>query len=141
VRVAARLPAEVPRVRADRDRITQVVVNLLSNAVKFSAPGRGRVEVVLAQDAGFVRVDVRDNGIGIAPEHHAAVFERFSQAGAAPDGRADVRPQGSGLGLHISRRIVEHFGGRMWLESAPGQGACFSFALPLAHGDAMPEAA
>jgi signal transduction histidine kinase len=74
-------------------------------------------------------VDVRDNGPGIAPQDQERIFDKFGQAGDALTGK----PQGSGLGLHISRRIVEHFGGRIWVESRRGQGACFSFTLPLAH--------
>jgi signal transduction histidine kinase len=105
----------------------QVLVNLLSNAAKFSDPGRGRVEVALAEDAGYLRVDVRDNGPGIRREDHQAIFDKFRQAGDTLTGK----PRGSGLGLHISRRIVEHFGGRMWVESRPGEGACFSFTLPV----------
>ncbi len=128
VRVEARLPAAAPPVMADLDRVVQVMLNLLSNAVKFSHAGRGKVDVTLAQEGGYLRVDVRDNGPGIAPEHLEAIFDKFRQAGDTLTGK----PQGSGLGLHISRRLVEHFGGRMWVASRPGEGACFSFTLPLA---------
>jgi len=132
-RLESRLPDAVPRVMADLDRIVQVMLNLLSNAVKFVEPGRGRVEVALAQEAGYLRVDVRDNGPGIGPADQEAIFHKFRQAGDALTGK----PQGSGLGLHISRRIVEHFGGRLWVASAPGEGACFSFTLPLARESAL----
>ncbi|HEX6528953.1 MAG TPA: ATP-binding protein, partial [Burkholderiales bacterium] len=125
-RLACNLPARVPRVRADLDRIVQVLVNLLSNAVKFVEPGRGRVEITLAEEAGALRVDVRDNGPGISPEHQEVIFDKFRQAGDPPSGKAE----GSGLGLYISRRIIEHSGGRLWVASRPGQGACFSFTLP-----------
>jgi signal transduction histidine kinase len=118
VRLECNLPGRVPKVRADLDRIVQVVVNLLSNAVKFIEPGRGRVQIELVEEAGFLRVDVRDNGPGISPEH---------QAGDPLTGK----PQGTGLGLYISRRIVEHSGGRLWVRSRPSEGACFSFTLPL----------
>jgi signal transduction histidine kinase len=128
VRLDCTLPARVPKVRADLDRIVQVVVNLLSNAVKFIEPGRGRVEIALAEEPGFLRVDVRDNGPGISPEHQELIFDKFRQAGDPLTGK----PQGSGLGLYISRRIIEHSGGRLWVTSRPGQGACFSFTLPLA---------
>jgi Na+/proline symporter/nitrogen-specific signal transduction histidine kinase len=127
VRLECNLPGRVPKVRADLDRIVQVVVNLLSNAVKFIEPGRGRVKIELVEEAGFLRVDVRDNGPGIRPEHQEMIFEKFRQAGDPLTGK----PQGTGLGLYISRRIIEHSGGRLWVSSRPGAGACFSFTLPL----------
>jgi Na+/proline symporter/signal transduction histidine kinase len=133
VRLVKRLPEAVPKVMADLDRIVQVVLNLLSNAVKFIEPGRGLVEVALAEERGFLRVDVRDNGPGIRVEDQEVIFDKFRQAGDTLTGK----PQGSGLGLHISRRIVEHFGGRMWVSSRPGEGACFSFTLPLAREPAL----
>ncbi len=127
VRLDARLPSGLPKVVADLDRIVQVLVNLLSNAVKFVPPGRGRVEIALVQEGGVLRVDVRDNGPGVRPEDQDLIFDKFRQAGDS----LTEKPQGSGLGLHISRRIIEHFGGRMWVSSRPGEGACFSFTLPL----------
>jgi len=114
-----------------------VVVNLLSNAVKFVESGRGRVEVAVLEDGEFVRVEVRDNGSGISLEDQKIVFDKFRQAGDALTGK----PQGSGLGLHISRRIIERFGGRMWVESEPGEGACFSFTLPSVRELAFARAA
>jgi Na+/proline symporter/signal transduction histidine kinase len=128
-RLESRLSGAAPRVMADLDRIVQVMVNLLSNAVKFVEPGRGRVEVTLSEEAGYLRVDVRDNGPGINPGDEEAIFDKFRQAGDP----LTAKRHGSGLGLHISRRIVEHFGGRMWVASRPGEGACFSFTLPLAR--------
>jgi signal transduction histidine kinase len=123
ISVEVSLPEGVQRVKADVDRMIQVMLNLLSNAAKFC---RGRIEIALSEQAGALRVDVRDNGPGIDPADQKVVFDKFRQAS---DSLA-AKPQGSGLGLHISRQIVEHFGGRMWVESAPGQGACFSFTLP-----------
>ncbi len=137
VRLETRLPERVPKVVADLDRIVQVVVNLLSNAVKFVESGRGRVEVAVLEDGEFVRVDVRDNGSGISLEDQRIIFDKFRQAGDALTGK----PQGSGLGLHISRRIIERFGGRMWVESQPGDGACFSFTLPSVRELAFARAA
>jgi signal transduction histidine kinase len=113
-------------VRADLDRLVQVLMNLLSNAVKFCAPGRGRIDVALTQQGGDVRVDVRDNGPGIPEDVQTTIFEKFRQAGDT----MTSKPHGTGLGLHISRQIVDHFGGRLWVESRPGEGACFSFTLP-----------
>lgn len=125
------LPASVPTLRADHDRLLQVMLNLLSNAAKFVPADGGRVDVTLRCEQGRVRVDVKDNGPGIDAALQPVVFEKFRQGG---DERS--RPQGTGLGLPISRQIVEHFGGRLWLESVPGEGATFSFELPLASAAA-----
>jgi len=124
--VTVELPDKVPTVTADLDRMIQVMLNLLSNAVKFCDAATGRIEIALSERDRWLRVDVRDNGRGISPEDHEAVFSKFHQVG---DALTD-KPQGSGLGLHISRQIVEHFGGRMWVESSLGKGARFSFTLP-----------
>jgi Na+/proline symporter/signal transduction histidine kinase len=127
VRVEARLPDRVTPVKADVDRIIQVMLNLLSNAVKFCKQGDGRIEITLTEDDHELRVDVRDNGPGISFADQQKIFDKFVQAG---DTLTD-KPQGSGLGLYISRHIVEHHGGRLWVQSRPGEGACFSFTLPL----------
>ncbi|MDT3672188.1 MAG: sensor histidine kinase [Aromatoleum sp.] len=124
------LPAEAPHVLADHDRLVQVLLNLLANAAKFVPVEGGRVKVVLSRDAAQARVDVTDNGPGIDAALHAVIFEKFRQGG---DERS--RPQGTGLGLPISRQIVEHFGGRLWVSSTPGAGATFSFVLPLPTAD------
>ncbi|OHC64297.1 MAG: histidine kinase [Rhodocyclales bacterium GWA2_65_20] len=128
VALELRVPEAVPAVFADRDRLVQVMINLLSNAVKFVAPGSGRVEVSLGATATELRVEVADNGVGIRPDDKEAIFEKFRQGGQ--DVLTD-KPQGTGLGLPISRQIVEYFGGRLWVESEPGQGARFVFTLPL----------
>jgi len=128
IEVVARLPQKVSAVTADLDRMIQVMLNLLSNAMKFCDPANGRIEIALDERDGYLRVDVRDNGRGISAEDHAAIFSKFRQVG---DSLTD-KPHGSGLGLHISRQIVEHFGGNMWVESRLGSGACFSFTLPTA---------
>jgi signal transduction histidine kinase len=127
VALSVRPDGPIPVVRADRDRLMQVLINLLSNAVKFCAAGEGHVEVRIGPAPGAVQVDVADNGPGIARSDHDGIFERFKRLGDTPA----ERPQGSGLGLAISRRIVEHFGGRLWVASELGKGATFSFTLPL----------
>jgi Na+/proline symporter/signal transduction histidine kinase len=137
VELALELPQKVPAIVADRDRLMQVMLNLLSNAAKFCERMPGVVTVSLAQQGGFLRVEVSDNGIGISAADQEVIFEKFRQAGDTLTGK----PQGSGLGLHISRRIIEHFGGRMWVTSRPDEGACFSFTLPLARGLALVKAA
>ena len=112
-------------IRADSDRLMQVMLNLLSNAAKFIPHPGGKVDVYITDQPEGVTVAVQDNGKGIAKHEQEQVFEKFRQAGEFSD-----RPQGTGLGLPISRQIVEHFGGRMWLESELGAGARFSFFLP-----------
>lgn len=124
-RVTLECPDGVPLLRGDRDRLLQVLLNLLSNAAKFVPPEGGEVRLRIGYDDDQIRVDVSDNGAGISPEQQAVIFEKFRQGG---DARA--RPQGTGLGLPISRQIVEHYGGRLWVESQPGAGATFSFVLP-----------
>ena len=126
IEVEARLPEKVSTVTVDLDRMVQVMLNLLSNAVKFCDAANGRVEIALAEREGCLWVDVRDNGRGISPGDQEIIFQKFHQVG---DALTD-KPHGSGLGLHISRQIVEHFGGRMWVESSLGGGARFSFTLP-----------
>jgi Na+/proline symporter/signal transduction histidine kinase len=116
-----------PKVMADRDRLIQVMLNLLSNAVKFCEEARGHVTVKLSAANDAVRVDVEDNGPGISEQDQRTIFEKFRQVGDT----MTAKPQGTGLGLPISRQIIEHFGGRLWVESSPGQGAKFSFTLPL----------
>ncbi|MCW5652672.1 sensor histidine kinase [Hydrogenophaga sp.] len=120
------LPERVRPIRADADRLTQVVLNLLSNAAKYAPRGTGRVVLSLREDGQGVSVEVQDNGPGIAQDQQAMVFEKFRQV----QGDAHYRPGGTGLGLPISRQIVAHFGGRMWLRSTPGAGATFGFFLP-----------
>jgi Na+/proline symporter/nitrogen-specific signal transduction histidine kinase len=130
VELVERLPQEpTPPVLADVDRLIQVLLNLLSNALKFSPEGSGRVQVTLRRVGGELRIDVRDNGPGVRREDQPYVFDKFWQAGDT----LVAKPPGTGLGLHISRQIVEHFGGRMWVESEEGAGACFSLTLPLAE--------
>ncbi len=121
-------PDAVPVLHADRDRLLQVLLNLLSNAVKFAPQGSGQVTVRLRSEARCAVIEVWDNGPGVPPEQQQLVFEKFRQGGPASH-----RPQGTGLGLPISRQIVEHFGGHMWLKAGPGQGACFGFELPWQH--------
>ena len=124
--VKVNVPAQPLVMLADPDRLTQVMLNLLSNAAKFVPVPGGRVDVSLSSDDDGVTLVVRDNGPGVSAEQQALIFEKFRQGGDAAN-----RPQGTGLGLPISRQIVEHFGGRLWLESHPGQGAAFCFYLPF----------
>ena len=126
VSIETRAAPAVPPVMADRDRVMQVMLNLLSNAVKFSPEGRGRVEVRVGLEGADVRIDVQDNGMGISPEHQGMIFEKFRQVGDT----LTEKPAGTGLGLAICRQIVDHFGGRLYVRSAPGGGSVFTFTLP-----------
>ncbi len=127
IRVVTDLEPGVPTLFSDRDRLVQVMLNLLSNAAKFCDKERGVVEIRLRRAADALRVDVRDNGIGISPENQQVIFEKFRQVGDT----LTEKPQGTGLGLPICREIIGHFGGKLWVESRPGEGATFSFTLPL----------
>ena len=127
VRLQRDYDPSLPELSGDADRLTQVVLNLLSNALKYAPRENGQVVLRLDCDGGSVRIEVQDNGPGIPPDQQAMVFEKFRQVA----GDQHYRPGGTGLGLPISRQIVEHFGGRLWLESVPGEGATFSFELPL----------
>ena len=116
-------PEEIT-ISADGRRLRQIVFNLLSNAVKFT-PAAGRVDVSARLDDGQVEIAVADTGPGIAPEELETIFEEFRQA---TDGK---RAEGTGLGLPLSRKLVELHGGRLWVESAAGNGSTFCFTLPV----------
>jgi signal transduction histidine kinase len=116
----------VDLVVGDERRIRQVVFNLLSNAVKFT-PSGGRVDVSAMKENSDVRIAVRDTGPGIADEDQARIFEEFQQA---RDTNGE-RPEGTGLGLALSRSLVELHGGRIWVESEVGKGSTFTFTIPV----------
>jgi signal transduction histidine kinase/CheY-like chemotaxis protein len=124
LRLSKDVAANLPLVRGDRDRLVQVVINLISNAVKFTSEGFVTCRAMRRDDA--IVVSVIDTGVGIAAADQPKVFERFKQVG---DTLTD-KPKGTGLGLPICREIVDHHGGRIWVESELGQGSTFSFSLP-----------
>jgi signal transduction histidine kinase len=126
VRLEARLAPLAPML-TDRDKLIQVVINLLSNAVKFAPADTGLVRVELAEDADGVCIGVTDNGPGIPPWARETVFEKFRQVGDT----LTAKPQGTGLGLTISKSIVERLGGRIWVEDGEGgAGTRFSVRPP-----------
>jgi signal transduction histidine kinase len=123
------------RMTADGKRLEQVMVNLVDNAIKFTAEGQVRLRASVVgppQGCEALRIEVSDSGIGIDPAHQARIFEPFSQA----DGSITRRFGGTGLGLSLSRRLVELMGGHMSLHSEPGKGATFSVVIPFAEGGA-----
>ncbi|AMD00554.1 MULTISPECIES: sensor histidine kinase [Halomonas] len=119
----------------DPDRLEQVIINLLDNAGKFADDDDPQVRLLLTRHEQHYRLSVEDNGPGIAEEERERVFEKFHQIKrlSSSAGKAKGRPRGSGLGLPISRGIVVHLGGRLWVEDAPQlQGACLVMELPQA---------
>ena len=115
---------DLPTVQGDRHRLEQVMANLLDNAVKFmDQQPRPRVEVGWRDEGEAYVIYVRDNGIGIAPPYHDRIFDIFQRL-------EEVQAEGTGVGLAIVKRIVEHHGGRVWVESERGQGATLYFSLP-----------
>jgi signal transduction histidine kinase len=124
VRVALAADPEVDVVEGDERRIKQVIFNLLSNAVKFT-PAGGAVDVSSARVNGEVRVSVADTGPGIAFKDRERIFEEFRQAEAGVE-----QHEGTGLGLALSKQLVELHGGRIWVDSEPGKGSTFVFTLP-----------
>jgi len=120
---------DLPLIAADKDRLIQVVINLLNNAAKFTEEGRVILSACVVEDK--LRVTVEDTGVGISPEDLEKVFDKFHQV--ADNDTLKDKPKGTGLGLSISKQIIEHYGGRIWVESEPGQGSKFIFELPIAR--------
>jgi signal transduction histidine kinase len=115
----------IEHISADRTRLMQVLYNLLSNAIKFTERGSVTLRMGVGQEQ--LQVDVKDTGIGIADEHIAIIFEQFRQV----DVSLTRKSGGSGLGLPISKKLVELHGGEMWVSSALGAGSTFSFTIPV----------
>jgi len=117
---------QLGEIKGDERKVKQVLLNLLSNAIKFTPEG-GHVGVHAALADGVAEISVTDTGVGIAPEDHEAVFEEFRQVGSD----YAKKHEGTGLGLALSRRFVELHGGEIWVKSQLGQGATFTFTLPV----------
>ncbi len=129
VRLAVEIPPDLLPVLADEGRVLQVLTNLLGNALQYT-PAGGQVSVRAARSGQEILVSVQDNGVGIAPEHLAQVFDRFYRVDKS---RSRASGGGSGIGLTISRHLVEAHGGRIRVESEGlGKGSTFSFTLPVA---------
>lgn len=139
ITIINKVPENTPTVHADRTRVRQILLNLLQNAAKFTDEGSitvNLVEEISGLGAPIVVISVTDTGMGISAEDQQKLFEPFSQVDDSPTRKTG----GSGLGLSISRRLVEMQGGDIWLESAEGAGSTFFFSLPIA-GDYVPQTA
>jgi len=120
------IPKGLPRVRADHDRIIQVLNNLVSNAIKYTDAG-GKITVAVGQDGNHLVINVSDTGIGISPEDQRNLFDKFYRV----DSTLTQEIGGSGLGLSICKTIVERHDGSIWVNSEVGKGSTFSFSLPV----------
>ena len=129
VRILVNIPTGLGQVRGDRLRFYQVVTNLISNACKYS-PESATVAISAKEQDGFVQLNVSDTGYGISPEDQARLFSKFFRANT----EETQRVSGSGLGLFISKHLVEAHGGQMWVSSEEGKGSTFSFTLPKGQG-------
>jgi signal transduction histidine kinase len=122
------IPPDFPRIHADASRMRQVILNILSNANKFT-PDEGSVTLVArVRDARTVEIAIADTGIGIKAEDIPLVWQEFRQLDTA----MSRKYEGTGLGMALTRRLLELMGGRIWLESEPGVGTTFFFTLPVA---------
>jgi signal transduction histidine kinase len=124
--VDVRIPADLPDVTMDADAVGQALTNLVDNAIKYSGERKSLAVTAVVQD-GWLRIAVRDSGIGIPREEHQRVFEKFYRVGRSEtQGR-----RGSGVGLALVRHVAEAHGGRVTVESRPGAGSCFTLWLPI----------
>ncbi|HEV8128489.1 MAG TPA: ATP-binding protein [Candidatus Eisenbacteria bacterium] len=130
VELDVRIDSATGSVEADPMRIGQVATNLIGNAIKFS-PERGKIEIFASGDSSNVTISVKDYGKGIAQRDLSRLFQRFAQLDSSTTRKAG----GTGLGLVISKGIVEQHGGKIWVESSLGRGSTFSFSLPRKHVD------
>ncbi len=125
IEIRAELSPDIDEIVADERKVKQVLINLLSNAIKFTHPN-GWVFIRSSRGKNEVVVSVEDNGPGIAPDDQGVIFNEFHQLATS----GSAKREGTGLGLPLARRLVELHGGRIWVESAVGKGAKFSFSLP-----------
>jgi signal transduction histidine kinase/DNA-binding response OmpR family regulator len=128
IKLLTDLPETLPLVSGDRTRVRQILLNLLQNASKFTDQGTITVKATVLENEGSLRIGVKDTGIGISPEDQTKLFERFSQV----DSSLTRKVGGSGLGLSITKLLVELQGGEIDLESTVGEGSHFWFTLPIA---------
>ena len=128
ITIKADNPASLPLIQGDRDKLHRVLTNLIGNAIKFTSAGGAVLIETAAESNGFVQVCITDTGCGIPSHEHEKVFDKFFRGATIPQ-----EARGAGLGLAITKALVELHGGRIWLESTPGKGSRFFFSLPLTH--------
>lgn len=125
IKILCSLSENIPSFRADYNKIMSVITNLITNALKFTKQG-DEIRITTELDAGFVKVCVRDTGIGIPKEYHNTIFDKFIQVQ-----QSSYNVGGTGLGLSIAKEYVNKHGGEIWVESEEGRGSKFIFTLPL----------
>jgi len=130
VAIEANFNREIPKVKADPNKIAWILTNLISNALRYSDRG-GKITVGAKNRGSWVDVFVADNGAGIAPEYQSKIFDKFVQVKTEKD------LGGSGLGLAICKEIVTAHGGKIWVNSEPGEGSTFTFTLPVEGGQIL----
>jgi CheY-like chemotaxis protein/two-component sensor histidine kinase len=124
--------ASIPPLMTDEGKVSQILRNFISNALKFTESGEVRVSAKM--DSEGLLIAVSDTGIGIAPEHHERIFQEFSQI----DSPIQLRSKGTGLGLPLSKKLIELLGGRVWMKSVPGEGSTFYALIPPVYRPAIP---
>jgi signal transduction histidine kinase len=129
ISVSSQVPPSLPRVLIDREQIERVLNNLIANAIRHTDSG-GEITIKVEQRERFAAISVQDTGSGIPAEYLPHIFEKFVQVPNAPSG-------GAGLGLAISKHLIENNGGQISVQSEPGRGTTFTFTLPLAGAEAM----
>jgi PAS domain S-box-containing protein len=127
VKLIKKIASNLPLIMVDRDRLIQVFINLISNAIKFTEKGEIICEIKFNTEE--LIMSVKDTGIGIDPKYNQTIFQRFGQGGDILTGK----PKGTGLGLPICKQIIEHHGGKIWMESVLSKGSTFFFTIPLFH--------
>ncbi len=135
LRLGVSVPTTLRLLWVDAARLEQVLTNLIGNAIKYTPTG-GKITVSVTENSDAMEFAVQDTGPGVAPEHRNMIFERFRQIRQKDD--PEKATQGIGLGLAISKEIVNHHGGKIWVESEPGQGSRFVFTIPFRPDEARP---
>jgi signal transduction histidine kinase len=128
IQIIKNIGDDLPRVKADYEKISIVIMNLASNALKFTpTDGTGKIEICVRKSMGKMLVSVSDNGIGIPEEYIDRIFDKFVQV----KGKTGIPKEGSGLGLAISKNIINSHGGEIWAKSKAGEGSKFYFTLEI----------